>query len=275
MDSLFKKVSYKTSKLVTSAYSTSFSIGVRCLHSDIRDAIYSIYGFVRFADEIVDTFHDYDKAKLLEKFISDYYEAVQNGISLNPVLNAFQDTVKKYDIDDALIQAFLNSMKWDLYKTTYNESEIKEYIYGSADVVGLMCLKVFVSGDHKLYENLKSYSMRLGSAFQKINFLRDIGQDTLGLHRIYFPVLNNSDLNEDTKKILLQDINEDFAYALKGIKQLPATSKWGVYTAYFYYLALTSKIANTKAESLKSKRISVSAVWKLLLMLKAYFYSKF
>ncbi len=274
MDPLFRKVSYKTSKLITLSYSTSFSIGVKCLHASMRDAIYAIYGFVRFADEIVDTFHDYNKEKLLNKLVEDYYDALKTGISLNPVLNSFQETVKKYGIEDELVQSFLKSMKSDLLKTNYTETEIKEYIYGSADVVGLMCLRVFVSGNDELYQKNMPYAMRLGTAFQKINFLRDIGQDTLGLQRVYFPVLNEKQLNEETKKQILTEITEDFKFASKGIKQLPAKVKWGVYTAYFYYLALTRRITNTKAEQLKYKRISVPAYQKILLLIKAYFYSK-
>jgi len=275
MDPLFNKVSYKTSELVTMSYSTSFSIGVKCLHPSLRDGIFAIYGFVRFADEIVDTFHDYDKEKLLNKFIEDYYDALNTGISLNPILNSFQETVKKYGIEDELVQAFLKSMKSDLQKKSYSEIEIKDYIYGSADVVGLMCLRVFVSGNEELDERNKLYAMRLGTAFQKINFLRDIGQDTFGLQRVYFPLLNENPLNEETKKQILEEISEDFKFAEKGIKQLPEKAKWGVYTAYFYYLALTNRITKTRAEQLKYKRISVPKVIKIYLLFKAYFYSKF
>lgn len=275
MDSLFKKVSYKTSKLVTLSYSTSFSVGVKCLHPSLRDAIYSIYGFVRFADEIVDSFHEYDKERLLNKFIEDYYDALNTGISLNPVLNSFQETVKNYGIEDELVQAFLKSMKSDLQKTNYTETEIKEYIFGSADVVGLMCLKIFVSGNKDLYKKNMNYAMRLGTAFQKINFLRDIGQDTMGLHRIYFPVLNEKQLNEETKNQILKEISEDFKYAAKGIKQLPSKAKWGVYVAYFYYLALTRRITKTKAEQLEFTRISVPSAEKIYFLIKAYFYYKF
>ena len=273
MDPLFNKVSYKTSELVTMSYSTSFSIGVKCLHPSLRDPIYAIYGFVRFADEIVDTFLDYDKEKLLNKYIEDYYYALNAGISLNPILNSFQETVKKYGIEDELVQAFLKSMKSDLQKKSYSEIEIKDYIYGSADVVGLMCLRVFVSGNQELYEKNRLYAMRLGTAFQKINFLRDIAQDTYGLQRVYFPILNENPLNEESKKKILEEISEDFKFAAKGIKQLPAKAKWGVYTAYFYYLALTNRITKTKAEQLKYKRISVPKGIKFYLLFKAYFYS--
>ena len=274
MDALFRQVSYGTSKLVTNSYSTSFSAGVRCLHPKIRDAIYSIYGFVRFADEIVDSFHQYDKKKLLDRFIDDYYQAITNKISLNPILNSFQETVRTYKIDDELVQAFLKSMRWDLEKKIYTEAEIKEYIYGSADVVGLMCMKVFVAGNDELYQKLKPNAMRLGTAFQKINFLRDLRQDTGTLNRVYFPVLNTKPLNEDTKTQILNEIYEDFREAAKGIKQLPSEAKWGVYTAYFYYLALTSRIKNTKAEVLKNRRISVPTALKIYLLIKAYFFAK-
>lgn len=275
MDPLFRKVSYDTSKLVTNSYSTSFSAGVKCLHPKMRDAIYAIYGFVRFADEIVDTFHDYEKEKLLKKFIADYYDALNDKISLNPVLNAFQETVRTYNIDDVLIKAFLQSMEWDLSKKSYTDSEIREYIYGSADVVGLMCMKVFVAGNNELYGKLKPNAMRLGTAFQKINFLRDLRQDTGTLDRVYFPVLNSKPLNEDTKTQILNDIYEDFSIAAEGIKQLPAEAKWGVYTAYFYYLALTGRIKKTKAEVLKNKRISVPVPVKMYMLIKAFFYAKF
>lgn len=218
MDTLFHHVSCETSRMITSTYSTSFSVGCRFLHPCIRDAIYSIYGFVRVADEIVDTFHEYDQEMLLKEFEHEYYRALKRGISTNPVLNAFQHTVKKYDIPDELIQAFLDSMKSDLYKNTFGEEEIKEYIYGSSEAVGLMCLKVFVRGDNRKYNLLKPYAMRLGAAFQKINFLRDLKHDTHHLYRVYFPMLKEEPLNEFNKKQILQDIYEDYQVALEGIK---------------------------------------------------------
>jgi len=257
MDKLFQEVSYKTSRLVTKSYSSSFYIGVSSLDASIRDAIFSIYGFVRFADEIVDTFHEFNKEKLLSDFELHYYVAIEEGISLNPILNAFQQTVQKYKISDDLVQAFLKSMKSDLYKTKFTELEIKEYIYGSADVVGLMCIKVFVNGDDDEYEKLKPYAMRLGSAFQKINFLRDLKHDTSELHRTYFPILKTQEFNESTKKIILEDIFEDYRVALIGINQLPDNSRMGVYTAFLYYKSLTKRIQKTKAEHLLQKRISV------------------
>jgi phytoene/squalene synthetase len=275
MNKQFRDVSYKTSRIITHTYSTSFSIGVRSLHPSIRDAIYSIYGFVRFADEIVDSFHEYNKEKLLTDFENQYYDAVRDGISMNPVLNAFQETVRRYNITDDLVQAFLKSMKSDLHKTTFSNSEIKEYIYGSADVVGLMCLRVFVKGNDSEYERLKPYAMRLGSAFQKINFLRDLRHDTNDLHRTYFPVLKTDPLNESTKRLILNDIFEDYKVSLIGINQLPKISRRGVYTAFLYYKSLTRRIQNTRAEKLMQERISVPSYEKLILFCKAYFYTKF
>jgi phytoene synthase len=241
---IYHQVSFQASRLVTNAYSSSFSIGVRCLDASIRDAIYSIYGFVRLSDEIVDTFHEYNK------------------------------TVRKYDIEDHLIQSFLSSMKSDLYKTEFNEQEIKTYIYGSADVVGLMCLKVFVNGNQEEYEKLKPFAMRLGSAFQKINFLRDMQYDKTALHRVYFPILKNQSFNETTKAIILEDIYEDYRSAMIGIRQLPKNARFGVYIAFSYYKSLTKQIENTKAEELIQRRLSVSNIKKLLLLAKAYFYFK-
>ncbi len=274
MNKLFYTVSVKTSRLVTRAYSTSFSVGARCLQPEIRDAIYSIYDFVRFADEIVDTFHEYDREALIKDFEEDYYKAYKNGISLNPVLNSFQYTVHKYDIPDDLITSFLKSMKSDLYLSQFSEEEIKEYIYGSADVVGLMCLKVFVNGDNREYERLKPYAMRLGSAFQKINFLRDLKHDAYGLHRSYFPVLQSQPLNEHTKKVILDDIMEDYRVAFEGIKLLPECARLGVYISYMYYKKLTLDIMNTPAETLMEQRIRVSDVCKLYLLCKAYVRTK-
>ncbi|MEN9919907.1 MAG: hypothetical protein RL662_2343 [Bacteroidota bacterium] len=274
MYKLFNKVSFATSKIVTQEYSTSFSIGVRCLAPSIRDAIYSVYGFVRFADEIVDTFHEYDKEHLLNCYESCYYQAIKDGISLNPILHSFQCTVKRYNIDDHLIQSFLKSMRSDLHNEKLDNNEIDEYIYGSAEVVGLMCLKVFVKGNETLYEELKPYAKRLGAAFQKINFLRDIQHDTQNLSRTYFPILKEEELNERTKQILLDDILADYEQAMIGIKKLPKEAYLGVYTAYLYYKKLTNKIQHTKAEELMSKRISVSNSTKMLLLCKAYLTSK-
>lgn len=210
MEKLFNQISFEASKMVTKQYSTSFAIGVRCLDESIRDAIYSIYGFVRFADEIVDTFHKYDKEFLLDNYEKSYYEALRDGISLNPILNSFQQTVKTYTIEDDLIQSFLKSMRSDLRKQKFDDQEINEYIYGSAEVVGLMCLKVFVKGNKEYYDELKPYAMRLGAAFQKVNFLRDLRHDTDELKRTYFPILKHQPLNERTKGAILDDIYKDY-----------------------------------------------------------------
>lgn len=275
MEELFHHVCIRTSQLVTHTYSTSFSIGVKCLHPSIRNDIYSIYGFVRVADEIVDTFHDYDRQNLLEEFEKEYYKALERKISLNPVLHSFQNTVRRYNIQDELVNAFFKSMKSDLCSTTFTEEGLREYIYGSADVVGLMCLKVFVRGDNEDYNRLKPYAMRLGSAFQKINFLRDLSHDIHQLHRIYFPILKTEPLNERTKRVILDEILEDYRIALKGIRQLPDCARLGVYTAYLYYKSLTRQIEKVKAELLLQKRIRISNMEKMVLLGKALLYNKF
>ena len=210
MKALFDEVSNNCSKLVTKKYSTSFSLSVKMLSPKIRTAIYNIYGFVRLADEIVDSFHAYDKEKLINKFEADYYESIENGISINPILNAFQYTVFQYQIPDDLVQSFLKSMKADLYKTEYKtKDEYDAYIYGSADVVGLMCLKVFVNGDTEKYEELKGPAMRLGSAFQKVNFLRDLKDDIETLDRSYFPNVNLKELNNESKNLIIEEIEKE------------------------------------------------------------------
>lgn len=270
MDKTYDKVSFEASRLVTRIYSTSFSIGVRCLDPSIRDAVYSIYGFVRFIDEIVDSFHGFDQEMLLNEFEYDYYKALRSGISLNPILNSFQKIVHIYHIDDSLVQAFLKSMRCDLTQQKFNDCEIRDYIYGSAEVVGLMCLKVFVKGDDEFYKELKPYAQRLGAAFQKINFLRDLQHDTEELKRTYFPILKDHPLNEESKKTILEEINEDYRQALIGIRKLPRESRLGVYTAYLYYRKLTDKIARTKAEQLLQKRIRISNAVKIMLLGKAY-----
>lgn len=274
MNKLYERVSFDASKLVTKKYSTSFSIGVRCLDASIRDAIYGIYGFVRFADEIVDTFHGHDQELLLNDFEADYYKAVASGISLNPILHSFQKVVADYGIDDKLVKAFLQSMRSDLSKKKFDDSEIAEYIYGSAEVVGLMCLKVFVKGDESLYQELKPYAKHLGAAFQKINFLRDLHHDTEELKRFYFPILKDHPLNEESKRIILDDIHEDYRQAMIGIHKLPKEARLGVYTAYIYYKKLTDKIARTKAEELMNKRIRIPNGLKLMLFCKAYISTK-
>ena len=260
MDSgnLFDEVAYKVSKLVTKTYSTSFSIAVSFLDDEIQKAIYSIYGFVRSADEIVDSFLNYDKEALLDKFESDYEEAQKNGISLNLVLHSFQMTVRRYQIPDDLIRAFLSSMRADLHKTRYSDkSEIDNYIYGSADVVGLMCLAVFTNGDTTLYASLKEPAMKLGSAFQKVNFLRDLRNDTESLDRQYFPEMEKGVFNETIKNIIIKDIEKDFLLARKGILLLPENAKLAVLIAYYYYKCLTGKIKHTPASKLISSRIRV------------------
>lgn len=271
MISLYNKVSFKISKIVTRSYSTSFSIAVSFLNSETRNAIYSIYGFVRLADEIVDTFHDFDKERLLSEFESDYYKSFSDGMSLNPVLHSFQITVKKYSIPDELIQAFLNSMKADLVKNgSYNKPELDSYIYGSAEVVGLMCLCVFVKGDQKLYNELQYPAMKLGSAFQKVNFLRDLKNDIHDLDRSYFPDLDINTFNHAVKDKIIKDIEADFNASLTGIKKLPQNAKLPVLIAYYYYLSLLVKIRNTPAEKLIKTRISVNNMKKFYLMNKAY-----
>lgn len=269
---LYDDVSFRISKIVTCSYSTSFSIAVSFLKSDPRNAIYSIYGFVRFADEIVDTFHDFDKEKLLEKFEYDCYEALHSGISLNPVLHSFLITVKRYGIPDELIDSFLKSMKSDLSKSgNYNNDEFGEYIYGSAEAVGLMCLCVFTEGNSQLYSELKRSAMKLGAAFQKVNFLRDLRYDVYDLKRSYIPGLDINNFSQDVKSRIIVDIDKDFREAMAGIRRLPRNCKLPVLIAFYYYRHLLRKIRNTSPEMLINKRVSVSSFIKLLLLNKAYF----
>lgn len=270
MDPLYQSISFSVSRLITHRYSTSFSIGVRSLSAALRDPIYSLYGFVRLADEIVDRFHEYDKAALLDDFEADFYKSLEQGISMNPVLNAFQQTARIYELDRSLIDAFLSSMRMDLSKQTYTEAEMRQYIYGSADVVGLMCLKIFVGGNQAQYEQLSPYAMRLGTAFQKINFLRDLKQDTLELQRSYFPQLQQMPWGEECKKALENDVMNDFKEARAGILRLPKSARLGVYVAYLYYMALTKKIVRTSAEDLMKERVSVCNLHKLSLLVRAY-----
>ncbi|NVK52678.1 MAG: phytoene/squalene synthase family protein [Flavobacteriaceae bacterium] len=272
MKVLFDQVSSQCSKLVTKKYSTSFSLAVKMLSPKIREAIYNIYGFVRFADEIVDSFHAYNKEKLINKFEKDYYEALENGISLNPILNAFQQTVFKYQITDDLVQAFLKSMKADLYKSEYKtKAEYDEYIYGSADVVGLMCLKVFVNGDYEKYNELKASAMRLGSAFQKVNFLRDLKDDVEGLHRSYFPNVDLKQLTNESKAVIIKEIEEDFEVAYReGILKLPVEAKFGVYVAYRYYKRLLRKLKNTSSTEIMERRIRISNPMKINLLARSF-----
>ena len=266
---LFNQTSFKTSKLITVNYSTSFSYATSLMNKNHREAIYSIYGFVRFADEIVDSFHNWDKSILLEKFEKDLNLALEHGISLNPVLNSFQLTVKKYRIPVEYIQAFMNSMKLDLEKKQYNTKlESGEYIYGSADVVGLMCLRVFCDGNDEKFENLKVPAMKLGSAFQKVNFLRDLKNDRENLGRNYFPQLNDKSFDKSTKKQIIEDIKADFDVAYEGIKLLPADTKMAVLLAFYYYRQLLNKIEMTKPEKILETRIRISNFSKIALMLR-------
>ncbi|MES2574914.1 MAG: phytoene/squalene synthase family protein [Bacteroidota bacterium] len=271
MKQLFDEVSFKCSVLVTKSYSTSFSLAVKMLSPSIRDAIYSIYGFVRFADEIVDSFHGFDKETLINDFENEYYKAQKMGISLNPILNSFLHAVQKYNITDDLIQSFLKSMKMDLVKSDYNsKQEYEEYIYGSADVVGLMCLKVFVNGNEERYNELKMEAMRLGSAFQKVNFLRDLKDDNLVLNRNYFPGVDLNSFDENSKAMIIKEIEEDFRVAYQGIKKLPLEAKFGVYTAYVYYRKLLKKLENTPCHKIGSERIRVSNYTKGLLFANSF-----
>lgn len=271
MKSLFDDVSFKCSKLITQNYSTSFSLAVKMLSPSIRDAIYSVYGFVRFADEIVDSFHEYEKEYLIDDFEKEYYKAMQLGISLNPILNSFQHTVKQYNITDDLVQAFLRSMKLDLIKSTYNsQAEYEDYIYGSADVVGLMCLKVFVKGNNQKYDQLKNEAMRLGSAFQKVNFLRDLKDDNLVLNRNYFPGVDLNSFDENAKTAIINEIEEDFKVAYQGIVKLPMEAKFGVYTAFIYYKKLLKKLKNTPCSEIGNSRIRVSNYTKAGLLAQSF-----
>jgi phytoene/squalene synthetase len=272
MKELFDDVSNGCSKMVTKRYSTSFSMAVNMLSPKIRADIYNIYGFVRFADEIVDTFHDFDKEKLMHHFEKDYYFAKEQKISLNPILHSFQQTVHKYNIPDEMVEAFLKSMKADLHKTEYNtKKEYDEYIYGSADVVGLMCLKVFVNGDEEKYEELKDAAMRLGSAFQKVNFLRDLKDDFELLNRSYFPNIDLGKLNAASKQLIIDEIEEDFEYAYThGILKLPVEAKFGVYMAYRYYRRLLKKLKNLPSEKIMDTRIRISNPMKINLLARSY-----
>jgi len=272
MKSIFDIVSYNCSQIVTRSYSTSFSSAVKMLAPTIRQDIYNIYGFVRFADEIVDSFHDYDKKALFERFESDLYAALEQKISLNPILNSFQNTVHKYNIQMNLIEAFMKSMRLDLYKSEYKTvEEYHEYIYGSADVVGLMCLKVFVKGDMEKYDALKESAMRLGSAFQKVNFLRDLKADFEDLSRTYFPNTDLTKLDEASKNEIIAEIEADFKEAFEGIVHLPLEAKFGVYTAYVYYKKLLAKLKSTPSTEIKNTRIRVSDYQKFGLFAKCYF----
>ena len=271
MKKIFDEVSYSCSEKVTKTYSTSFSLATRLLSENIRRDIYNIYGFVRFVDEIVDSFHDYNKGELFKDFSIDLEKALKNKIHLNPILNSFQHTFHKYDIDISLVDAFMKSMKMDLSKKKYSTvKEFKEYIYGSADVVGLMCLKVFVQGNKKLYLSLKENAMSLGSAFQKVNFLRDLKADKEDLNRSYFPNTSFKNLDEKDKGFIISDIENDFSKGLEGIKNLPIEAKFGVFMAYRYYNQLLKKLKKTPATEIINRRIRVPNLKKLELLTRSY-----
>jgi len=271
MKALFDTVSNQCSKKVTHTYSTSFSLATKMLAPSIRQDIYNIYGFVRFADEIVDSFHDYDKETLFNRFSNELENALNEKISLNPILNSFQHTVHEYGIEKELIDAFMKSMRLDLQKKEYStKEEYNQYIYGSADVVGLMCLKVFVKGNNQMYEDLKDSAMSLGSAFQKVNFLRDLKADFEGLDRTYFPDTNLAELDEASKSKIIEEIENDFAKGYQGILKLPSEAKFGVFMAYRYYRKLLKKLNNTPALEIKNSRIRVPNYQKFGILTRSY-----
>lgn len=266
MKELFDNVSARCSKITTSAYSTSFSLGIKLLAKRFRQPIYAIYGFVRFADEIVDSFHDYDKTALLKKFRNETYDAIKAGISLNPILNSFQHAVNKYNISRELIDTFLDSMEMDLQKHFYTRKLYEQYIYGSAEAVGLMCLKVFCEGDEQLYNTLTEPAMKLGAAFQKINFLRDIKADSEQLGRTYFPGIDLKNFSVEDKRYIELEIEAELNESLEGIKKLPASSRSGVFLAYNYYLVLFKKIKSVSPVAIFSTRIRVNNTKKARLL---------
>lgn len=275
MKDLFDMISKKSSKLATVTYSTSFSLGIRFFSRKFHDPIYAIYGFVRFADEIVDSFHGFDKAKLLARFKNDTRLAIDEKISLNPILNNFQWAVTKYNIEWELIEKFLNSMEMDLKEIHYDQPAFEEYILGSAEVVGLMCLRVFCEGDDEKYQKLKGPAMRLGSAFQKINFLRDLKADYKELGRSYFPGVDLSKFNEETKKKIEDDIAVDFANGLEGIRSLPKGARFGVYMAYVYFHKLFLKIRSTRSNQIMQERIRIPNRTKYKLLFTSYLRHQF
>ena len=274
MKSLFDELSVKCSKITTRTYSTSFSLGIYFLKQRLQNPIYSIYGYVRFADEIVDSFHDYNREYLLEKFKQETFDAIENRISLNPIVNSFQQVVHQYNISHDLIYAFLQSMEMDLGNVKYSKENYEQYILGSAEVVGLMCLHVFTEGDMKHYQELKPYAMKLGAAFQKVNFLRDMKADYQILGRTYFPNVDMTQFSCHAKKQIENEIEQDFTEALPGIKKLPSSSKGGVYLAYVYYQSLFNKIKNLPAKRILTERIRISNGEKLALMVNSMFYYK-
>jgi phytoene synthase len=271
MKALFDSVSFRTSKMVTKKYSTSFSMGIMFLDRALHNHIYAIYGFVRFADEIVDTFHDFDKSRLLADFRKQTYQAIEDGISLNPILNSFQHTVNEFDIDQDLIATFLKSMEMDLdLDAVQTPEEYEEYILGSAEVVGLMCLKVFCYGNQEQYDTLRWNAMKLGSAFQKINFLRDLNADYNQLGRVYFPGVNMEVFNDSVKKEIEEDIEKDFQAGYEGILGLPKQARFGVYVAYVYYYRLFRKIKATSSATILSERVRIPNHNKYRLLVSSY-----
>lgn len=270
MKQLFDELSYSVSKITTEKYSTSFSLGILALKPSIRSAIYAIYGYVRLADEIVDSFHGYDKEKLLKRLKNETDDALSDGISLNPILQSFQETVSRYNIDRFLINQFLHSMEMDLQKVDYNSDLYNEYIFGSAEVVGLMCLQVFADGDKDKYQELKPYAMKLGSAFQKINFLRDLKEDYEILGRTYFPNIDMAVFDNTVKCQIEKEIEAEFKEALIGIKKLPTSSMFGVYLAYKYYLSLFQKIKRKSSHEILSERVRVPNSEKAFVAFKSY-----
>lgn len=272
---LFDLTTFKCSKLITEHYSTSFTLGIKTLNKRFHYPIYAIYGFVRYADEIVDTFHEHDKKSLLDRFKSETFQAIDEGISLNPVIHAFQQVVNEYAIEHELIDAFLKSMEMDLYMQNYNNHRYEEYIYGSAEVVGLMCLRVFCEGNALLYDQLREPARRLGSAFQKVNFLRDIKSDYVERGRVYFPGVDFSTFSTTAKCDIESDIQDDFDAAYKGIVRLPNGAKLGVYLAYIYYLNLFKKIKNCSADKIAEQRIRIPDKQKLALLVSTYFRARF
>ena len=272
---LFDLTTFQCSKIITQRYSTSFSLGIRTLHQRFHYPVYAIYGFVRYADEIVDTFHDHDQRHLLEEFKKETYRAIEEKISLNPVLHSFQKTVTEYSIETELIDAFLHSMEMDLDEQTYDTQKYEQYIYGSAEVVGLMCLRVFCEGDDDLFQRLKAPARRLGSAFQKVNFLRDIKSDYQDRGRVYFPGVDFNDFSQPAKQIIEDNIQADFDAAYQGIIRLPSAARLGVYLAYVYYLRLFKKIKNCSAATISEKRIRIPDNQKFMLLLRTYFRNRF
>lgn len=277
MKLLFDNLSVRISKMTTRTYSTSFSLGIYFLSNRLRNSIYAIYGFVRLADEIVDSFNGYDQEYLLSAFKQETYRAIEQRVSVNPILNSFQKTVHQYSISQDLIEAFFQSMEMDLRKVDYTSERYRQYIFGSAEVVGLMCLHVFTEGDAKLYESLKPYAMKLGAAFQKVNFLRDLREDYYILGRVYFPEidLDLSEFTDETKKRIEEEIENDFKSALTGIRALPPSSKGGVYLAYITYLSLFNKIKKLPADRIINERVRINNGTKFGLMLNSMVQSKF